>query len=151
MPTWRGAARWTTPDASTPTYKAMKMYRNYDGNGGAFGDTRIRTVSSANPDSLSVFAAERSTDGALTVMVVSKVLSGTTPVTVSLGNFSPATTAATWQLTSANAITHLSDIAISNATLSAAVPAQSVTLFVIPKSGTVTPTAPAAPATDTKS
>ena len=140
------AARWTTPDASTPTYKAMKMYRNYDGNGGAFGDTRIRTVSSANPDSLSVFAAERSTDGALTVMVVSKVLSGTTPVTVSLSNFSPATTAATWQLTSANAITHLSDIAISNATLSATVPAQSVTLFVIPKSGTVTPTAPAAPA-----
>ena len=25
-------ARWTTPAASTPTYKAMKMYRNYDGN-----------------------------------------------------------------------------------------------------------------------
>ena len=28
--TWR--ARWTTPAATTPTYKAMKMYRNYDGN-----------------------------------------------------------------------------------------------------------------------
>ena len=28
------ATRWTTPDPSTPTYKAMKMYRNYDGAGG---------------------------------------------------------------------------------------------------------------------
>ena len=25
-------ARWTTPATSTPTYKAMKMFRNYDGN-----------------------------------------------------------------------------------------------------------------------
>ena len=25
------AARWTTPDSATPTYKAIKIYRNYDG------------------------------------------------------------------------------------------------------------------------
>jgi len=35
------AARWTTPDPSTPTYKAMKMYRNYDGAKSTFGDTSV--------------------------------------------------------------------------------------------------------------
>ena len=59
------AARWTTPDAATPTYKAMKMFRNYDGNRSAFGDVSVRALATANPDNLSVFAAERSTDGAL--------------------------------------------------------------------------------------
>ena len=35
------ATRWTTPDPSTPTYLAMKMYRNYDGAKSAFGDTSV--------------------------------------------------------------------------------------------------------------
>ena len=35
------AARWTTPAASTPTYKAMKMYRNYDGSKSTFGETSV--------------------------------------------------------------------------------------------------------------
>src|SRR5207244_4513414 len=74
------AARWTTPDPSTPTYKAMKMYRNYDANKSSFGDTSI-PATGPNPDNVSVFAAERSVDGALTIMVISKYLSGTTPAT----------------------------------------------------------------------
>ena len=93
------AARWTTPDTTTPTYKAMKMYRNYDGNRSTFGDTSVRATSTANADNLSVFAAQRSSDGALTVMVISKVLSGSTPVTVNLANFSPGRAAQVWQLT----------------------------------------------------
>src|SRR5262249_49615087 len=61
------AARWTTPAASTPTYKAIKMYRNYDGLGSTFGDTSV-AASGPNPDSVAAFAAERSNDQALTVM-----------------------------------------------------------------------------------
>src|SRR4029450_483671 len=57
------AARWTTPDASSPTYKAMKMYRNYDANKSIFGDVSV-SATGPNPDNLSVFAAERSVDGA---------------------------------------------------------------------------------------
>ena len=52
------------PATSTPTYKAMKLYRNYDGNGSGFGDTSVRAISTANADNLSVFAADRSSDGA---------------------------------------------------------------------------------------
>ena len=64
-------ARWTTPAASTPTYKAMKMYRNYDGNKSTFGETSV-AATAPNPDKVSAFAALRSTDGALTVMVINK-------------------------------------------------------------------------------
>src|SRR5207253_2346514 len=60
-------ARWTTPDASTPTYKAMKMYRNYDSNRSGFGDTSV-SAAVPNPDNLSAFAAVRTSDSALTVM-----------------------------------------------------------------------------------
>ena len=62
------AARWTTPAATTPTYKAMKMYRNYDGNRSAFGDTSV-AATVPDPNTLAAFAAQRSADGALTVMV----------------------------------------------------------------------------------
>jgi hypothetical protein len=142
-------ARWTTPAASTPTYKAMKMYRNYDGNRSAFGDVSVRALSTANADNLSVFAAERSSDGALTVMVISKVLSGSTPVTVNLANFSAGASAEVWQLTAANAINRLSDVAVSGQGFSTSVPAQSVTLFVLPGSTGPVNQPPAARATAT--
>jgi PKD repeat protein len=128
-------ARWTTPDAATPTYKAMKLYRNYDGNGSTFGDVSVRAVSTANPDTLSVFAAQRSGDDAMTVMVISKALSGSTPVTVSFSNFQLAGIASPWRLTSSNAITRLADVVTTDSTFSATVPAQSITLFVVPMSG----------------
>src|SRR4029077_12525856 len=80
------AARWTTPDGSTPTYKAIKMYRNYDGQRSTFGDVSVKTTSTSNADLLSAFGGSRTSDGALTVMIVNKV-SGATPVTVNLSNF----------------------------------------------------------------
>jgi PKD repeat protein len=125
------AARWTTPGASTPTYKAMKMYRNYDGNRSTFGDTSV-LATVPNPDTLSAFAALRSTDGSLTIMIVSKALSGSTPVTVNLANFASSGFAQPWQLTSANTITRLSDVAVNGSSVSIALPPQSVTLLVLP-------------------
>ena len=140
---WQGldlATRWTTPNASTPTYQAMKLYRNYDGHGSSFGDTSV-SVSGANPDDVSTFAAVRSSDGALTLMVINKQLTSAAALTMNITNYSPAATAQAWQLTSANAISRLTDIALSGNTLSATVPVQSVTLFIAP-SGTVTPPRP---------
>jgi PKD repeat protein len=129
------ATRWTTPDPSTPTYKAMKMYRNYDGANHGFGDMSV-SATAPNPDTLSAFAATRSSDGALTVMVISKVLSGTTPVTVHLANFNAAGAAHAWQLTSANAIAQIADVPVNGSDLSmSALPAQSITMLVVPASG----------------
>ena len=125
------ATRWTTPASTTPTYKAVKMYRNYDGNKSAFGDTSV-AATAPDPDNLSSFAALRSADGALTVLVINKVLSGTTPVALALTNFVGTGTAQVWQLTSANAISRSADLTYSSSTLSNTVPAQSITLFVLP-------------------
>jgi hypothetical protein len=131
------ATRWTTPNASTPTYKAMKMYRNYDGNKSTFGDVSVSTTV-PDPDSLSAFAAVRSNDGALTVMIINKNLTSAALASLNISNFSSAGQAQVWQLTSANTITRLSDIGVgSNFNLN--VPAQSITLLVLP-GGAPTPT-----------
>ena len=126
------AARWATPAASTPTYKAMKMYRNYDGSKSAFGETSV-AAAVPNPDAVSAFAAQRTSDGAVTVMVISKHLSGSTPATINVANFPQAGTAAAWQLTSANAIVRLADAPLTGNTLTITLPPQSITLFVIAK------------------
>jgi len=125
------AARWTTPAASTPTYKAIKMYRNYDGQKSAFGDATVSAVA-PNPDTLSSFAALRSIDGALTVMIINKVLSGNTATTVQLSSFQAAGSAQVWQLTSANLIIRLADLSLSGQQFILTLPPQSITLLVIP-------------------
>jgi Glycoside hydrolase family 44 len=129
------ATRWTTPDASTPTYKAMKMYRNYDGNKSTFGDTSILTTVS-NPDDLSAFGAVRTSDGALTLMAINKDINNATPITVRIANFNAAGTAQRWQLTSANAIVHLSNLTLTNDLLNDLLPDQSITLFILPVTNT---------------
>jgi len=144
-------ARWTTPATTTPTYKAMKMYRNYDGVGSTFGDTSVKATSTANADNLAVFAAQRSGDGALTVMVVAKAPSGSVDLTVNLSNFAPATSAQVWQLTASNTIARLADATVSAQAIVTNVPAQSVTLFVIPPSGAPSNQPPVARATATPS
>jgi hypothetical protein len=125
------ATRWTTPDPSTPTYKAMKLYRNYDGNKSTFGDTSILTAV-PDPDNLSAFGAVRTSDGALTLMVINKDLNNATPITANITNFNATGTVQRWQLTSANVITQLANITLTNKVFSDVVPAQSITLYVLP-------------------
>ena len=68
------ANRWTTPATDSPTYLAMKMYRNYDGSRlGVRRDQRRRDGRQPGPG-VGAFASVRSSDGALTVMVVNKNL-----------------------------------------------------------------------------
>jgi hypothetical protein len=124
------AARWTTPAAGSPAYDAIKIYRNYDGAKSAFGDTSVG-AGGPNPDDVAVFAAQRSSDNALTVMIV-KVLSGTTAAAVKLSNFNAAANAQRWQLASGTHVARLADVAVSGGALSLTLPAKSVTLLVIP-------------------
>ena len=129
-------ARWATPDSTTPTYKAMKMYRNYDGNKSTFGETSVSAVT-ANPDNVSAFAALRSTDGSLTIMGVNKQISTGATATISLSTFAHRGMTQVWQLTSANVITRQSDVSFSGTSFVATLPAQSITLFVVPKGGSL--------------
>src|SRR5690242_19079379 len=122
------ATRWTTPAASTPTYKAMKLYRNYDGAGSAFGDVSV-SAAAPNPDSLSVFAAQRSTTNALTITAINKDFAATPAITFVLARFTAGGPVQAWRLTSVNVIARLADITPTSGGFSASLPAQSITLF----------------------
>jgi hypothetical protein len=148
------ANRWTTPATGTPTYLAMKLFRNYDGNGSAFGDTSV-SASVANPDQVDAFSSIRSSDGALTIMAINKNLydpnnpNATTTITIDLSNFASNGVAQEWQLAALNpsdqtkaAITHLSDIPFSGNTLTITVPQESVSLFVLEPMQNPSPAAP---------
>lgn len=126
------ATRWTTPDASTPTFKAMQMFRNYDGKRSGFGETSVLDAA-PDPDTVSSFASVRRADGALTVMVINKSPFAPSAVTLSLAHFAAGPAAQVWQLTSANAITRAAAAPVTAGALTLSVPAQSVTLFVIPR------------------
>ncbi|HEY3783127.1 MAG TPA: glycoside hydrolase family 44 protein [Fimbriimonadaceae bacterium] len=141
---WQGvnlATRWTTPDPSTPTYKAMKMYRNYDGLNHGFGDVSVSdTGTTMSPNNLTSYAATRTADGSLTITVINKVLTQAN-VNINLLHFVGNNTAQVWQLTPANLIRRNVDLIVRNSVLAGTVPAQSVTIFVLPPS-TVAETKP---------
>jgi len=125
------ATRWVVPPTGSPTYKAFQMYRNYDGNRSTFGHTSIR-ASVPNPDNVSAFAAVRTNDATLTIMVINKALANPTPVTIALTNFPATNPVQVWQLTATNVIIRLTDTTITNGAINSLTPAQSITLFVIP-------------------
>ncbi len=125
-----GIATRTAPDPATPIFKAMQMYRSYDGHNAAFGSISVADTV-PNSDELSSFASVRRSDGALTIMVINKAAGQPTPVSLSVSHFA-ATTAQVWQLTGANTITHLPNAAFSSGSLTTDLPAQSITLFVVP-------------------
>ncbi len=127
-------ARWTTPAINTPTFKAMQMYRNYDGKKNGFGETSVRATV-PNSDEVSAFAALRKADGALTIVVVNKKLAEgdatSTQVSLDMKNFKANGVAQVWQLTAENQIKQLADAKLQNGKLTATLPNGSVTMFVV--------------------
>lgn len=113
------------------TGSSMPTTGRTNGNKSTFGDISV-AATVPNPDTVSAFAAERSADGALTVVVISKYLSGNTPTTINLANSASNGTAQVWQLTAANTINRLADVNFSGNSFNVTLPPQSITLFVIP-------------------
>jgi hypothetical protein len=129
------ATLWGPPEVDEPGTFAFRMYRNYDGLGGAFGETSVY-ASSADQGQLAIYAAQRSGDGALTLMVINKTGQ---PLTsdVSLANFASGANAEVYRYSSANlgAIVREADQPMTADGFSALFPANSITLVVIPPGG----------------
>ncbi len=125
------ATLWGPPSASQPGAYAFRMYRNYDGAGSAFGDTAVY-ASSFDQEQLAIYAAQRSSDSDVTILVINKSLA---PLStgVSLAGFTPAATAQVFRYSASNlnAIERQADLAINNNALNTSFPAQSITLLVI--------------------
>ncbi|HEY3054808.1 MAG TPA: hypothetical protein VGK31_02635 [Thermoanaerobaculia bacterium] len=107
------------------------MYRNYDGQKSTFGDVSVRATV-PDPDTLAAFAAIRDRDAALTIMLVNKSLSGDRAVTIDVRNRAMIAPAERWQLASTDPITRLADVSPSGAKVVVTIPAQSITLLVVP-------------------
>jgi hypothetical protein len=123
------ATRWGTLDPATPVYKAIKLYRNYDGLGAGFGRTSI-AATVPDPDSVSAFAALRDGDSAMTLIVINKQLGRPADASVSLDHFPSRGITETWRLAD-NKIFRQPDFRYAGGTLHVSLPPQSVTLFVL--------------------
>ncbi len=138
---------WPTSDPSgqIPGMMAFAMYRNYDGNDSTFGDTALLSTStgSGNVDAegtLSIYGALRSSDNAVTIMVINKTYGDLTE-TLSVANLKPNGPAQFYLYSNANlaAIVKQANVAVTAgaganpSTLSTTFPAQSITLLVVPQ------------------
>jgi uncharacterized protein (TIGR03437 family) len=125
------ATLWATVSLTDPAAFAFKLYRNYDGIGGAFGETSVQATT-GDADQLSIFAAERS-DSALTVLVLNKT-NGDLAGAINLSNFTPGGKAQVWRYSQArlDAIVRAADLDLAGSTLAATFPAYSMALFVVP-------------------
>lgn len=138
------ATRWTTPTAGSPVYQAMRLFRNYDGKHSTFGSTSVQ-ARVANPDNVAAFAATHP-DGATTVLLINKYLTNSTPINLAVAGL-PAAARLTqvWQL-AGGTTRRTADAPFADGRLSLTVPAQSVTLVVVPPPPPPPPPPPAPPA-----
>ncbi len=130
-----------TYTSQVPGNMAFEIYRNYDGSKSTFGDTALSSTS-ANQGALSVYGAFRSSDHAITIVVINKTYGALTS-SLSLANYA-ATTGETAQAflysnANLNAIVEQPAVAITppatggtSSTVTVTFPAQSITLLVVP-------------------
>jgi hypothetical protein len=124
-----GPAKVTEPGAN-----AFRMYRDYDGKGGQFGDVAVRSASD-DQTRLAVYAAERSSDHALTILVINKSQAELTS-RLTLSNTDAARSAKAFRYSNQNpksivALPDQADQATGAGGFSATFPGRSATLFVI--------------------
>ena len=126
------ASFWGLGDPTYPSAYAFRMFRNYDGAGNGFGETSVSALT-ADATKLTVYAAQRNADNAVTIVVVNSTATAWTSA-LSLANVSLQQPARTYQYTSANpaAIVTGPTVAPSGSTLTVTFPANSITMIVQP-------------------
>jgi hypothetical protein len=135
------ATLWGPPDPTNqvPGLMAYEIYRNYDGKKSMFGDTALLSTS-INQGQLSVYGALRSSDNAVTVVVINKTYGDLTSTLSLFGLFPPATSAQAYVYSNANLNAIVGPTSVTVTPSSGTVPweianytfpAQSITLFVV--------------------
>ena len=127
------ASMWYPPAPMDPIAYAFRLYRNYDGEGSQFGSTSVASTST-NQAALSIYGATRSSDGALTMMVINKTTSSI-DTKLTLDNFKAGGAAKIYTYSNANlkSIESGGSESLSSNTLTRSYPAYSATVIVVPK------------------
>jgi hypothetical protein len=141
------ANMWSPPAPTDPIAYSFRMFRNYDGNGHQFGDTSVSAVSS-DQGSLSLYAAQRSSDNAVTILAINKTTASITSA-ISLANLSlpPTAQVYTYSAANLNAIVQSANTAITGGSLAYTFPSYSAVLFVVQPDPMATVTSVTASAT----
>jgi len=132
-------ALWGAPELNSPAMFAFKMFRNYDDAGGEFGDSSI-VAGSSDQGKLAVYAALRSKDEMVTIVVVNKTF-GDLKSDVVLAHLKTEKHAKVYQYSGANLVkirelpdakvAHVSKKDKTEALRAQVFPAMSITLFVV--------------------
>jgi len=124
---------WSSTDLTSPISFSIVMYRNYDGQGATFGDTFVQSTSTDNTQ-LAVYGAQRTSDGALTILVINKTGNNLSS-TLSLSGFTPTSSAKVYRYSTANttAIVQEPDQTVTSSGFTTTYPANSMTIVVLSK------------------
>ncbi len=123
------AALWAPPASDAPGAFAFRMYRNYDGNGSAFGDMSVK-AESTDQAQLAVYAARRA-DGALTVIIINKTDQLLTSRTTLRGLKTTSAQVYRYSVANLSDITHEADQALDPDGFTTTYPPTSITLLVL--------------------
>jgi hypothetical protein len=121
------------PRAADAGANAFRLYRDYDGRGGQYGDIWIHAAS-ADQAKLALYGAVRSSDHVVTLVVINKTEAALTSP-LSLAGFRPASRAQVFRYSAANlgGIVPQPDQAVGPSGFTATYPARSLTLVVVPR------------------
>ncbi|HXJ62166.1 MAG TPA: glycoside hydrolase family 44 protein [Actinomycetota bacterium] len=126
------ATMWEPPAATDPAAFAFRAFRDYDGHGAKFGDVSVG-ASSADQGKLAVYAARRTSDGDLTLVVINKSGSDLRSA-VSLPGADPSGHASVYTYSTANllALVHQPDQIVTASGFTRTFPRSSITVLAIP-------------------
>ena len=136
------ATMWSAPGPSDPIAYAFRLFRNYDGWGSQFGDTSVSALST-NQAALSIYGATRSSDGALTLVVINKT-TASIYTKVTMANYLKDGSAGVYSYSSANpkSIAFYGNVSLAGNELRHNFPAYSATVIVLGGKVLVPPPAP---------
>jgi hypothetical protein len=126
------ATLWAGPNSKDPGAFSFRIYRNYDGSGGMFGETSVHAASN-DQDKVAIYAAQREKDKALTIVVINKSKTGQN-ANLKIANFNATGKAQVYQYSPVDlkAILKQTDASLNAGEVQMTFPGSSITMIVIP-------------------
>lgn len=125
------AALWDPPEPDQPGAYALRMFLDYDGNHSGFGDISVE-AQSTDQARLSVYAAQRTLDFAVTIIVINKAFEAL-DASLQVQGMASASVAEVYRYSAADLarIVRESDQPVRDNVVDISYPAQSITLIVL--------------------
>jgi hypothetical protein len=124
------ATYWNFPAPGTPGASAFKLYRNYDGNGGHFGD-QLLTTQSSDELTFAAYGSRSNESGDILVMTVNKLPDESVEVHFTVDGLDGQTVEVYQFSADHTDIQQLADVQVENGALTYTVAPYAATLFVI--------------------